>query len=315
MTNKVWLPDLIAHILDHDSDALWYVARSYMIGMNFVPVNTEVAYRLAKMSKHPDAIWICSLMERVGVSNHFLDEVHENDDRIHCFRHLQKHGPYRDYRLDGNKYSLALCFCTNAFAHYAAVAEMGDPEGMFQLVIRKSADRVKWLKKAAKLGHANSAIELGKLIEIDDPGFACTVEGIQFVSRIAFVCSGLYGLDHWCDKMTKYASQHVDFIGPVFYEIGQTFILAERHSFDMQCSQFHDSNHSKRVDQIRRNCIELYQANNVQTRLAVDMWTLVAYRFNRAIGKIALNVDVRRIVAKMIWTSRKEGLYDSGFPV
>ena len=265
---------VLGEIADDPDSALWYTARSFLLGEDGRPQHMMQAYELAKKSKHPDAIWTCKLLDTVDLPldimnlrfrfANSLDEEWE-DERFMVFGGILL-GKANLIKQDCKYYQ----FIPTRSNNLRDSAKRGDPSACFEMYRRNGSH--KYLEYAAKLGNVFAAKR-----------FDCSVKWI------AFSLIGVYSYNRsiWDNFVKNLTEKYPNIQGAIYYEI----------SFWMHLSSF--------VPRYSEKITKFYYYTNDCTRKAVDMWSLTALR----IGRTMINADVRKKIAKLIWESRVEGLY------
>lgn len=297
----------------------WLQIRDTLVGENETFHDLDSAVALARDCKHPDAVWLVSILEGKEIST--KEEAREKlllekDPRALCLAWWLMDEDVRVVNMSllcrgaekGDAFACStLCGedrfqnRTRTFHLAQLAASQHERDGFYWLGAcfyygvgceqDLSAAKENFLI-AAELGYLKAAKSYGDLLEETDPEFW------TWRSRKA-----LHGDPDWfLSSMLKQVSDYFSGAGSasVVFLIGRELkgnIEVERRKI-FRCS----CNFSFFVSPARQ-AVSFYEAQVRCARLAINTWVLVGTRFGIA-------KDVRKIIGNLIWDARFEAKYD-----
>jgi hypothetical protein len=290
----------------------WYKIRDTCFGENFVDQNVPLAIELSGSCEHPDARWLTEAFAGKDVTTKedakgIFSALGQDDARAQCFawRCCERDlAPLRRSAKLGFAFEALMAWQTEwneKFKFAQLAAAQGERDGFYWLgdCFRDGEGSEKDLNKAkanyllaSDLGHVWAMIWLGNLLGESDSqrwrwwGRAATLGGTwnfftNFAKQVELFNSG-----------SRSAA--------VMFAIGQAL---QGHLNEEARTIF---NHSFDFDSLikpAKQAIAFYEAQIKATKDAMRAWTLVGIEFN-------VVKDVRKMIAKLIWDSREEALYD-----
>jgi TPR repeat protein len=291
----------------------WYKIRDTFFGDNLVSQNIPLAIELASSCDHPDALWLTEVCAGKDVTTkedaeRVFSALGQKDGRALCFLWLFKGGelslPRRSAEL-GFAFAQALMAGQTdgkeRFKFAQMAADQGERDGFYWLgqCFRDGEGCEKQLDKAkenfllaSELGDVSGMLELGVLQDESDP------QRWRWWGRVA-------GLGHSWNFLSKFVEQLELFnsgsgSAAVMFAIGQAL---QGHVNEGARTLFNNDGYM--FDSLigpAKQAIAFYNAQIKATKDAIKAWTLVGIHFN-------VVKDVRKLIAKLIWDSREQGLY------
>jgi TPR repeat protein len=295
----------------------WYKIRDTFFGRNYVSRNIPLALELASRCAHPDARWLTEVCAGKDVTTReeakeVFSALGQNDARALCFAWLCSHSEEQeDLASLLHSAELGFAFAQAWMAKRTVGEEMlklaqlaaaqGERDGYFMLGCcfcdvegceRNLGKAKENFLRTSELGDVFAMGELGSLLDESDPqrwrwwGRAATLGGT------------------W-NFLTKFAKQvelfnSVSVSGAVMFAIGQAL---QGHVNERARSIFNDEFDFNYLIGPAKQAIAFYDMQIKATKDAMRAWTLVGIEFN-------VVKDVRKLIAKLIWDSREEALYD-----
>jgi hypothetical protein len=295
----------------------WYKIRDTFFGHNLVSLNIPLSLELASSCKHPDAQWlteVCAGMDvnTVEDAERVFSALGQNDARALCFLWMlgDQNGllPLRRSAELGFAFaqaSLASKFGPwegadgeNRFRFARLSADQGERDGYSQLgfCFRDGEGCEKNLNKAkenflvaSELGDVVAMFSLGCLLDESDP------QRWRWLGRTAALGSSWSFLQHFAKQVELFSSGSGS-SAAVMFAIGQAL---QGHVNEPAMKIF---NESYEFDSAKQ-AIAFYQAQLKATKGAMHAWVQVGVRWK-------VVKDVRKLIARMIWDSREEALFD-----
>jgi TPR repeat protein len=293
----------------------WYKIRDTFFGQNEVSQNLSLALQLAASCEHPDARWLtkaCAgkdMTTREGAKKVF-SSLGPNDARTLCFVWLM--GDRRDLtslqRSAELGYPFALALLAERtqgeeslkFAQLAA--SQGERDGIHQLGLCFSdgigceidSDKAKeCFLRAIEFGDVFAMEKLGVLLSVSDP------QRWRWWGRAAALGNSWMLFTQFAEQVYLFNSGSGS--TAVMFAIGQALqghVNEELGTIFKTKSNFHF--------RIRpaKQAIAFYKAQIKATKDAMHAWTQVGIRWK-------VVKDVRKLIAKLIWDSREEALYET----
>lgn len=296
--------------LDGNDDALWFVGRSYFLGIDGRAVDHKVAYEYIRDSKHPDAIWLCGLFAKYGLPcfemYDWLEKVKKSegpDKRLMTYKAVWKGVPLKcmkPARL-GEPLAMAIyAFEIRDFKMITSVLEQGDKHAIDLYLDRCShlltdEKLIELYTRSALLGSGSSCKRLAnyflKIIPIDEE------KVFHYMTR-AVVFSDAYYYREIC----KFVD---DFLVCGYYTNSGKYLCGKMMNI---LDSFHYNPMNICVS--KGDVISFYEHNNIQTYIAVDWWLLIALHINTAAARVLVNTDIRKKIGILIWNTRRQGLFN-----
>ncbi len=299
-------------------DLQWYEIRDTLLGQNGEKQNVQRAYQLACACSHPEARWLAHVFDGkdVQTENEAADvflALGENDARSLCFAALIVYDDEFDARLRRSAelgYAFAQCTLSlfvgpdEAFYWAERAALQGERDGFHALSDYFRVGHgceLNWEKakenlfRAARLGNFNAMLEAAKTLPMSDP------EYWKFLGRAAAKGEAHRFVDHFSDVVVTFKTRPS--LAPAVFAIGQALhghVNAEKREI-FGASRSFDSRIAS-----ANAALDFFFAQCRAARLAVDTWTLIAFRA----GNSFLNKDIRKLVGRLIWQGREEANYE-----
>jgi hypothetical protein len=293
----------------------WYKIRDTFIGQNYVSWSIPLALEMASSCGHPDARWLTEACAGKDVTfeedaKRVFSALGQNDARALCFLWLCQPFEQRDAVLIRRAAELGFAFAQallsrvsrgdekRRFAQLAAA--QGERYGLYllgccfrdghggELDLDKAKEN---FLLASELGDVWAMIELGNLLDESNP------QRWRWWGRAATHGASLNFLSNFAKQVELF--NYGSGSAVVMFAIGQALqghvnedartILNSRYEFASLIGP-------------AKQAIAFYQAQIKATKDAMRAWTLVGIHFN-------VVKDVRKLIAKLIWDSREEGLY------
>jgi TPR repeat protein len=292
----------------------WYKVRDTFFGQNFVDQNIPLALEMASSCQHPDALWLTEAcagkdLSTIEDSKRVFAAFGQNDARALCFLWmLEDQGDltwlHRSAELG---FAWAQAFMVEKtegdekFKLAQLATAQGERDGYFMLgyLSRDGEGRETDLDKAkenfllaSKLGHVHSMIELGYSLDESDP------ERWQWWSRAAALGNSWTFLDSFSEQVGLLNSGSGS--AAVMFAIGRAL---QGHVNEQARTIFNLGYLFEARVGPAKQAIAFYEAQIKATKDAMRAWTLVGI-------KLKVVKDVRKLIAKLIWDSREEALYD-----
>jgi hypothetical protein len=295
----------------------WYKIRDTFFGHNWVDRNIPLALQLAAACQHPDALWLTEVCAGKDVTTEedakqVFSALGQNDARALCFMwlccsvfaRLDSTSLRRSAELGFAFAQAELAEQTQGeeklkFAQLAA--SQGERDGFFWLgcCFRDGFGREKNFNKAkenfllaSELGSVWAMTGLGDLLDESDP------KRWRWWGRAA-------ALEYYWKFLPNFAEQVELFnagsgSGAVMFAIGQDLhghVNEEERTIFKNATKF-----ASRIGPAKQ-AIAFYEAQIQATKDAMLAWTQVGIRWK-------VVKDVRNLIAKLIWDSREEALYN-----
>jgi hypothetical protein len=295
----------------------WYKIRDTFFGENKVSQNIPLALELAGRCQHPDARWLTEACAGKDVTTKEdgkrVFSALENDTRALCFmwlcfgsEELEDMSPLRRSAELGFAFAQAwMAKRTRGeerFKFAQLAAAQGERDGFYWLGVcfrevegcEKDLDKAKenWLL-ASKLGYVLAMYWLGVLLDESN------AQRWRWWGQAAALGSS------W-DFLVTFRKQ-VELLNSgsgsasIMFAIGQAL---QGHVNEQERKIFRSSNISfeSRIGPAKQ-AMAFYEAQIKATKDAMRAWTLVGIKLN-------VVKDVRKLIAKLIWDSREEALYN-----
>jgi TPR repeat protein len=295
----------------------WYNIRDTCFGANLVPQSIPLALVMASSCQHPDARWLTETCDGKDVTTkedmkRVFSTLGENDARSLCFAWLcsvdEERGnlsPLRRSAELGFAFAQALLAGRTegeeSFKFAQLSASQGERDGLFWLGrcfrdgegCEEDLDKAKKnFVRASELGHVVSMIELGELLVESDP------QRWRWWGRVAalgYIWSFLSGFAKQVELVNAGSGSAV-----VMFAIGRAL---HGHVNEEARTIFDDAyDFGSRIG-LAKQAIAFYEAQIKATKDAMRAWTQVGI-------KLKVVKDVRKLIARLIWDSREEALYD-----
>ena len=317
--------------------ARWYSARDAMLLLDTMPTTINTVYRLCKKSNHPDAVWLCSVFEKHGIQNDCAESfrprtdewVHRQDRRYHSVLQSAFRAELPDPRADCFMIVLDIQFalltitskrtlerlqkCDSYSLSMAFIAEITFDSHLLDLAVSKgdsyAMNSNHMYKEAALLGHVEACTS-----------YVFEIRGHEGYTGKLFHYMGMAlsslckrGVKQWIDQVSFYCKRNTQLSGPCRYEIGNMWKIVCAHINNMNVkltSVRMDRDMIKYAINECNKCVKVTQYNDMCTFAAVDTWILVALRINRQRRFGYFNRDIRKMIGRLIWSTRSEGLYE-----
>lgn len=271
---------------------VWYDARDSLSGRNGAKNGLEIALEKAAMSKHPEAVWFCTLApylrDMASLPSHIIDACPTPG--------LHEYIIYEVQRELTRVPDIGMCIISAQKGYLRAMAimsivwtggqpkddtleyasENGDPWAMYCIASRTKD--IQKLKRSAMLGHVAAQIDL-------------------------FSKEGLSNFERACWGMMVYPRASVGRrAGVVRHVVGQlTRTERKRAMFMLRDIQLLGIGDSFVDEQVGYECLQWEE----ESKAECNAWIVCAKRLEAA-GLQALCRDVRKIVSAMIWDMRME---------
>jgi hypothetical protein len=290
----------------------WYKIRDTLFGENFVFRNIPSALQLASSCQHPDARWLTEAcagkdVTTVQDAKRVFSSLGQNDARALCFAWLLDR---RDLTLLRRSAELGFAFAQawmawktegyESFELAQLAAAQGERDGFFRLGVcfRDGKGCEKDLHKAkenfllaSERGDVYSMERLGHLLDESDPqrwhwwGRAATFGRSMFLSNFS-------GQVEFFNSRSRRAS--------VMFSIGK---MLRGHVNEERGTIFKDNYEFDSRIGPAKQAIAFFELQIKATKDAMRAWTQVGIRWK-------VVKDVRTLIAKLIWDSREEALFD-----
>jgi TPR repeat protein len=145
---------------------------------------------------------------------------------------------------------------------------------------------------ASELGVISALGSLGNLFDESDP------QRWQWWGQAAALGESFFFLDNFSKQVELFNSGSGS--GAVMFAIGRSL---QGHVIEQARTIFGSKINFDSFISPAKQAIAFYEAQIKATKYAMRAWTLVGIRFN-------VVKDVRKLIAKLIWDSREEALYD-----
>jgi hypothetical protein len=294
----------------------WYKIRDTFFGENYVKVDGRKALELASVCGHPNAVWLTKLFDgRSPYVNTKLSTEEgrqivllgpENEARALCFVNWDE-GPLdaipRAADLGDAFAQARMVWRTvgeESFLWVEKSAAQGERDGFYHLGYcyrlgegcEQDLERAKEnFLAAAELGHVDSMVEFGKLLDKDDP------QRFFWFGRAAANGYSFYFVQEMVVQIRNF--NFGKGYANVVFAIGQAldghFDKGKRTIF----GKHHPSN--SRMDPANQ-ALHFYEFQSQSYRKAVNTWIIIGLR-NRVVK------DIRKMIGKMIWDAREEAAY------
>jgi hypothetical protein len=293
----------------------WYKIRDTFFGHNRVSQSIPLALELASSCQHPDAHWLTEACAGKDVTTRedakrVCSALCQNDARALCFAWLL--GDRRDLTSLRRSAELGFAFAQalmagqmegeEQFKFAQLAAAQGERDGSHALgwCFRIGEGCEKDLEKAkenfllaSELGHVLAIRFFGDLFDEFDP------QRWRWWGRAAALG------DEWGVFLLNFAKQVALFdagsgSAAVMFAIGQAL---QGHVNEEARTIFNDGFKFDSLIGPAKQAIAFYEAQIQATKDAMHAWTQVGI-------KLKVVKDVRKLIAKWIWDSREEALYD-----
>ncbi len=293
----------------------WLDVRDNLLGQNERKQDIAAALALARDSKHPDAVWLTSILKDVSTKEDAREVflLHENDARGLCFAWHLADDREVDLPLLRRASELGNAFACSTLswkiwsenkeeafrlAQFAASKQERDGFSLLDFYFRYGVGCEKDLNLAkqnlligAELGHVGAAVEYGRLLYFSDPARWLWFERAALRGRPAL----------FLRSFPKQVKQFFSSSGnaTVVFLIGR----ALKGSINMEKKRIFGTGYKfDSCISLANQAVSFYDSQIKSARLAVDTWTLVATR-------LRLIKDMRMFIGKMIWEARFEANY------
>jgi TPR repeat protein len=296
----------------------WYKIRDTFFGKNnYVRRNIPLAIELASACQHPDARWLSESCAWKNVqtfedAKRVFSALGQNDARALCFiwnsceeYEEEDFSPLRRSAELGFTFAQALMAEKTEgeerfkFAQLAAL--QGERDGFFQLGFcfydgegcERDLDKAKEnFLVASELGRVSSMLWLGCLFDESDP------QRWRWCGQAAAAGESEYMSRNFAKQVELFNSGSGNSV--VMFLIGQAL---QGHVNEEARIIFYGSVMYDSLIGPAKQAIAFYEAQIKATKDAMRAWTLVGI-------KLKVVKDVRKLIAKLIWDSREEALYD-----
>jgi TPR repeat protein len=295
----------------------WYKIRDTFFGDNYVSQNIPLAIGMASSCQHPDARWLAEACAGKAVTTEeggkrVFSALGQNDARALCFAwRLGSLFERRDLTSLRRSAELGFAFAQVLFGGWSSgeerfkfaqlAASQGERDGFYWLAhcfrdgegCEKNLDkaREKFLL-ASELDHVLAMCFLGNLLEESDPQrWRWWGRAAALGDSLSFLSSFVKQVD-LVDSCSEKAS--------VMFAIGEAL---QGHVNEEERMIFNEAYDFFSWIGPAKQAIAFYEAQIKATKDAMHAWTLVGIHFN-------VVKDLRKLIAKLIWDSREEALYD-----
>ncbi len=296
----------------------WLDVRDTFLGRNERKQDITAALALARDCKHPDAVWLTSILKDVSTKEDAKNVLllHQDDARGLCFTWFLSKNRGNDLSLlrraseMGNAFAYAVLCRRNlhrnkeeAFRLAQLAATQHERDGFFLLGLCSHTGRgckrdFNLAKEnfllAAELGDVFSADRYGSLLDKSDPG--CWL----WLSRAALRGCNHSFLAFFSDQVKLFFSGSGN--AAIVFLIGRALkgnMDSEKKEIFGPLSMFF--NFDSLIGPANQ-AVSFFSSQIKSARLAVDTWTLVATRLH-------VIKDLRIYIAKLIWEARFEANY------
>jgi hypothetical protein len=290
----------------------WYKIRDNFFGDNKVPQNIPLALEMASSCQHPDALWLTEVCAGKDVATKDAKRVFsalgQNDARALCFAWLcgglENSSLRRSAELGFAWAQAWMAWKTEGdekFKFAQLAASQGERYGFYWLGVcfRDGAGCEKDLDKAkenfllaCELGHVWGMRELGNLLDDSDP------QRWRWWGRAAALGDSWRLFSNFAEQVELFNSGSGS--GSVMFAIGQAL---QGHADEQAGTIFNSGYKFDSLIGPAKQAIAFYEAQIKATKDAMCAWTHVGI-------KLKVVKDVRKLIAKLIWDSREEALYD-----
>jgi hypothetical protein len=293
----------------------WYKARDTFFGQNEVSHNIPFALELALSCRHPDARWLTEACAGKDVitredAKRVFSALGQNDARALCFTWLC--GARVDLAPLRRSAELGFAFAQawmakrtrgeERFKFAQLAAAQGERDGFYWLGscfhdgegCEKDLDKAKEnLLRASELGYVLAMYWLGVLLDESN------AQRWRWWGQAAALGSSWDFLASFSKQVDLFNSGSRG--GSAMFAIGQAL---QGHVNVQERKIFRSSNISfeSRIGPAKQ-AMAFYEAQIKATKDAMRAWTLVGIKLN-------VVKDVRKLIAKLIWDSREEALYN-----
>jgi hypothetical protein len=293
----------------------WYKIRDICFGLNGAARNIPSALRMASACQHPDARWLTEACAGKDVNEtedakRVFSSLGQNDARALCFAWLlgdrEDLTPLRRSAELGFAFAQALLAVNSKgeekFKFAQLAAAQGERNGFCQLGgffgsiegCEKSLDKAKEnFLRASELGDILSMLELGWLLKESDP------QRWRWWGRAAALGSSWNFLASFAKQVQLFNRGSGS--AAAMFAIGRA---VQGHVNEQARTIF---NHGRNFDSLigpAKQAIAFYEAQIKATKDAMHAWTQVGI-------KLKVVKDVRKLIAKLIWDSREEALFNA----
>jgi hypothetical protein len=292
----------------------WYKIRDTFFGENFVSQDISMALELASTCQHPDARWLAEACAGKDVTTEedakrVFSVLGQNDARVLCFVWLL--GDKRDLTSLRCSADLGFAFAQarladrtrgeEKFKFAQLAASQGERDGCFALgccfrdgeVCEKDLDKAKEnFLRSSELVHVWAMNELGRLVDESDP------QRWRWWGRAAALEVSFFFLSNFAKQVKFFHSCSGS--AAVVFAIGQ---VLKGNVNELDGTIFKDKDKFDSRIGPAKQALAFYEAQIKATKSAMHAWTQVGI-------KLKVVKDVRKLIAKLIWDSREEALYD-----
>jgi TPR repeat protein len=283
----------------------WYEVRDFLVGDACLDQDIKKALELASVCSHPDAVWLSQLF--LGKEFNTCDEAAQifhlfgnEDPRAICFAAvvlrswdmaLLERAAHLNYAFAQSK----LChFCSdeNALLWAQKAVLQGERDGYFYMgvhftKIQNVQKANEYYALAADLGDTYAMVNIGLVLSRND------VKRWEWFGQAA----QRHDLGVFLQELEIETERR--FSTTISFAIGRVL----NGNVDLVNVKVFGRSVSVAVIEFGSKCVSFFNHQLKMYRFAVDEWTHVALR-NRVVK------DIRRLVAKLIWDTRHEGLYE-----
>lgn len=297
-------------------DKEWYEIRDLLFGENWRRRDIAKAIALAKHCSHPDAVLICNVLQNTNQvwTQGLLKKVffeyakRSNDLRALCFAwcFLENKGDQRrnfDYLKRASDAGFAFAQTQHFEFLYESTRSISNSE--LELLAEKAISKnerdgylclarlrgdkfLKAAKKGAKLGSVACMVIFGVNAEFSK-------DVITFLGQSAMFCSNAYINDY----IERVFDPSYNYNWNIVTKDLQLLYLAGYYAKNLSLWPRPQTILILRVSL----AVNFYTGQTAACRAAVDTWSLCALR-------LKLYKDIRILIAKIVWDSRSEALFD-----
>jgi TPR repeat protein len=292
----------------------WYKIRDLFFGSDFVDRDTSLALEMASSCQHPDARWLTEAcagkdLNTIEDAKRIFSALGQNDARALSFAWL--FGDLRDSTLLHPAAELGFAFAQallagrtegeEKFKFAKLAASQGERDGFYWLGwcfrdgqgCEKDLDKAKEnFLLASEFGDVSAMIELGWLLGESDP------QRWRWLGQAAALGVTYCFLPNFEKQVDLFNSGTGS--AAVMFAIGRA---VQGHVNEEARMIFNDDNDFDSRFGPAKQAIAFYESQIKATKDAMHAWTQVGI-------KLKVVKDVRKLIAKMIWDSREEALYD-----
>jgi hypothetical protein len=295
----------------------WYKIRDTFFGRNFVSRNIPLALEMAGSCQHPDARWLSEACAGKDVNTEedgkkVFSALGQNDARALCFMWgCCEEDEEEDFSLLRRSAELGFAFAQALIAQenpgpeefkFAQLsAAQGERDGLFQLGFcfydgegcDEDRDKAKEnFLRASELGRVSSMLWLGTMLSESDP------QRWRWWGQAAAAGEAEYMLRNFAKQVRCFNAGFGS--SAVMFAIGRAL---QGHVNEEARRIFNDGRGFDSWIGPAKQAIAFYLAQLEATKDSMRAWTQVGI-------KLKVVKDVRKLIAKLIWDSREEAVFE-----